>query len=380
MRVLLAIPWKNVHPTGGVNVIVRTLGRYFHEAGDQVAYLATGEGTAVEKTALDGNTLFRVPMRRPPGRSTPLRGRLAYWLYFPLTAWRIAAILRRAKIQIVNLHFLMDTWLYFMFLRRLLRFQVVLSLHGSDVMGPDGPRNLRLLASWSNTIDCLILCSEAFREQTISPRSPLWTKSVVILNGLDPSSIPCPRSSNSTRPSVTCVAHLQQHKAPDLLLRAFREIAEEFPTLQLDFVGDGPLREHLESLARDWGIAHRVRFWGDVPREKALSLIASAKVFCLPSKRESFGLVVLEAMFSGVPVVATRVGGIPEIVRQEIDGLLVEPDAPDALAAALRRVLKEDSLREKLIHSAKQRALETFHVNRFVLEYREKLLQLLKGS
>jgi glycosyltransferase involved in cell wall biosynthesis len=286
-------------------------------------------------------------------------------------------VIRRESIQIVNVHYFFGPWKYFLYLRRILPFRLVVSLHGGDVLGVDAGDNIEYLERWSGAIDRLVFCSDAFRQQVLRPGSRLREKSSVVLNGLDIDPAPEGQATSFKRVYIACVAHLHEHKGQDVLLRAFKELGDFHSGLELDLVGDGPFRGELEALASELGIRERVNFRGRVSRETALEFMRGARAVCLPSRRETFGLVVAEAMLLGVPVVATTVGGIPEIVRHEIDGLLVPPDDPRRLGEALQRVLTDEPLRERLTEAGGRRARESFSAARFAADYRRMFSTLL---
>src|SRR4029079_19216509 len=111
---------------------------------------------------------------------------------------------------------------------------------------------------------------------------------------------------------------------------------------------DGPLRGELEALTRSLGIWERVRFLGRKGRPQVADLMQRCEMFVLPSRAEPFGIVLIEAMACRKPVIATRVGGIPEIIEDGQNGILVEPDNPEKLAEAIIRVLKNRDLQTSL--------------------------------
>jgi glycosyltransferase involved in cell wall biosynthesis len=146
------------------------------------------------------------------------------------------------------------------------------------------------------------------------------------------------------RPLAVNVAAFTREKDHETLLRAAALVARQAPSLHWAIAGDGPLRTHLEKLAGDLGVAERIHFtgWLDDP----LPLVAAARLFVLSSTAEGMGTVLLDAMALGVPVVATRAGGIPETVA---DGaLLVPPGSVEELAAAVVQVVGDQSLRARL--------------------------------
>lgn len=141
---------------------------------------------------------------------------------------------------------------------------------------------------------------------------------------------------------VLFVGQLVPIKGVEFLLDAWIQLARE-GRLDADdllcLVGDGPLRQSLEARARAGGIADRIRFVGMVPQTDVARWVAAASLLCLPSRNEGTPNVVVEALASGVPVVASRVGGIPDLVREGESGLLVPPGDVPALSAALARGL-----------------------------------------
>ncbi|MDX1390510.1 MAG: glycosyltransferase, partial [Acidobacteriota bacterium] len=136
-----------------------------------------------------------------------------------------------------------------------------------------------------------------------------------------------------------CLAILVPVKGHSDLLRAFRAVHETCRDARLALLGDGPLRAALEEQTRRHGTSAAVRFAGHVPYERVPDWIAAADALVLPSLNEGTPLAALESLTSGRPVVGTRVGGIPEVVRDETLGRVVGPGDPEALAAAMREVL-----------------------------------------
>jgi glycosyltransferase involved in cell wall biosynthesis len=144
------------------------------------------------------------------------------------------------------------------------------------------------------------------------------------------------------------VGRLTRQKALDVALRAVAAV----PAARLLLVGDGPLRGELERLGRELGIAERVRFLGTRPRTEVLSYLAAARAAILTSAWENLPHAAVEALAVGVPVVATSVGGVPEVVHDGVNGLLVPAGDVDAVAGAVRRLLEDETLRTQLAAAA----------------------------
>jgi len=163
------------------------------------------------------------------------------------------------------------------------------------------------------------------------------------------------------------VARFHPVKDQATLLEAFALVAARLPDVDLLLVGDGPLRPDLERQTASLGIVDRVRFMGvrrDVP-----AVLAATDVFCLPSVSEAASLTLMEAMAAGLPVVVSDVGGNPEIVRAEREGLLVPRRDPEALAGALARMLQTPELAARCGRAGAIRAREVYRLDRTIQRY-----------
>lgn len=174
---------------------------------------------------------------------------------------------------------------------------------------------------------------------------------------------------------LVCVARLDHHKGIDILLRALSSLTKLKP--KLDLVGTGPEERELRRIATELNLNDRVRFRGHLDRPSVAAILACAIALVLPSRSDNLPLAILEAMQAGLPIVATRVGGIPEEVRHEEEGLLVPPEDPVALAEALTRIICDSELRRRLGAAARARAA-TFTWERTAEQY-ENLYESLRG-
>jgi glycosyltransferase involved in cell wall biosynthesis len=162
-------------------------------------------------------------------------------------------------------------------------------------------------------------------------------------------------------PRVVCAGRLVPDKGFDLLLAAFAEVAEEFPDVQLDVAGDGPERSSLHRLATSLGIADRVRFRGWVRANSMPGFYGRALISVLPSPmNEGLPTVLLEAALAGCALIGTDVGGIRDIVHPDRTGILVPPNDPDALADALRTLLRDPEKAQRLGAEAQAEARAHF--------------------
>jgi len=149
------------------------------------------------------------------------------------------------------------------------------------------------------------------------------------------------------RPLILYLGRLHPQKDVATLIKAMTHMTSRPGTLAV--VGDGPDRARLERLAERLGLASRVHFTGFVPHAEVGAVLRQADVMAVPSSYEELGSVVLEALSAGVPVVATDIGGIPEVIRHRETGLLVPPRDPATLASAIAEVLADSQLRDQLV-------------------------------
>ena len=148
---------------------------------------------------------------------------------------------------------------------------------------------------------------------------------------------------------IVSLRRLDPSKGVDVLIRAFAQIADNFPNLQLVIAGAGTERKTLEDLVMQLSVNRRTIFLGSVPLARGISLLKGAALTAVPSRSEGGGLVNVEAQAAGCPVVASRVDGIPEYVIDGRSGLLFEPGNAEDLAAKLKLLLTDKNLRDALI-------------------------------
>ncbi|MBY0459605.1 MAG: glycosyltransferase, partial [Gemmataceae bacterium] len=182
-------------------------------------------------------------------------------------------------------------------------------------------------------------------------------------------------------PDRRYLIHVARHhpvKDQPTLIRGFARAAADLPGVDLLMVGDGPLRPELENLAVESRVPNRVKFLGiraDIPE-----LMRAADAFALTSVSEAASLTLLEAMASGLPVVVTGVGGNPEIVRHEVEGLLFPRGDVEKCADAIKRVLRDSGLATRLGAAGRARAVERYQLGRTVDECYKLYMRLTGGD
>ncbi len=181
-------------------------------------------------------------------------------------------------------------------------------------------------------------------------------------------------------PSLLTVARInkvENFKGHDVVLRALPRLLERYPDLVYDVVGDGDARPELEQLARSLGVADAVRFRGIVSDKQLSTIYADASVMVMPSAREGFGFVFLEAMAHGTPAIGGNIDAAPEVISDGETGFVVDPYSVDAVAAAIDRVLGDHGLRERMSRAAVARAHAHFGFERFRTQLIDQLAEVV---
>ncbi len=171
---------------------------------------------------------------------------------------------------------------------------------------------------------------------------------------------------------ITSIAELHERKGQKYLIEAIPNLIEEYSNIKIVFIGEGKERKNLEKLVKKLKIEKHVTFTGrqkDIPQ-----LLKASDIFVLPSKREAFGLVNLEAMLIPLAIIASNVGGIPEIVKNGETGILVQPKNSDALSKAIKKLIASPELRKKMANAGHKRILENFDAKIMAQNY-EKVYQ-----
>ena len=177
---------------------------------------------------------------------------------------------------------------------------------------------------------------------------------------------------------ILFLSALYSFKGPHILIKAMPKIVKEASDTELVFVGKGVMREELEMLSKKLGVENNVKFVGfvDDSFKKAL-YYKSADIFTFPSFLEIFGIVNLEAMACGIPIVASKIGGVPDVVKDDENGLLVPPKDSEALADAVIYLLKNEDVRERMGKNGREK-IKDYSWKRITEETEKVYLSLIK--
>lgn len=218
--------------------------------------------------------------------------------------------------------------------------------------------------------DCVIVLSEEWRDYFAANVCEA-SKIEVLHNAVSLPSISC---TPSLHKNVLFLGSLDARKSPDVLLRASRKTLETFPDVKLVFGGDGDV-SHYRNMAEDFGIGDRCEFLGWVSGDDKEKLFKQAGIFCLPSKNEGMPMSVLEAMAHGIPTIATRVGGMPQVIDDGVNGFLIGVDNERKLSELLLNLESSADLRLNIGFNARKKIANDFcvedSVKRLVTLYRK---------
>jgi len=181
-----------------------------------------------------------------------------------------------------------------------------------------------------------------------------WEKFRLVRCGLEMEKLPHANPNRRDPKTIISVGRLCSDKAQAGLLIAFSRLAQRHPQAKLRFVGDGPDRAELEALARSLGIDKQTTFLGRLPERETLKEISEAGIFVLPSFWEGLPVAIMEAMALGIPVITSRIAGVPELVVDGENGLLFAPANWEELASQVARLLEDPALGERLAGAARQ--------------------------
>ena len=358
---------------GGSGVVATELGKWLARNGHRVHFISSEApfrlgsyqpGVTFHAVHTPGYPLFREPQ------------------YLLSLTNRIVQVSRDVGLDVVHAHYAIPHAAAAYLAKQILTAQGgsrvpknITTLHGTDItiLGSD-PSYSETVAFCIEGSDAVTAVSESLKQDTYRELH-VRTAIEVIPNFLD-----CEVHRRKFDPDlrmrfcppdrfthlVIHVSNFRPVKRVDLVIEVFRRIAERLPA-RLLLVGSGPELDRARQLLRENALSERAEVLGE--QDQVVSLLSVSDLFLLPSAQESFGLAALEAMACEVPVVASRVGGLPEVIEHGVSGLLHAPDALDDMAGSALRLLGNEDWRRAMGRAARQRVVERFDATRIVPQY-----------
>jgi len=291
----------------------------------------------------------------------------------------IVGIVRRYNLEILHAHFAWSSGFAALLARNEVNLPLVVTLHGADILTETSiGYGVRLCPQVNDAVeqvlknaDRVIVASNYVYNEALKTGCPR-SKLICIPNGvdvyrfrpnLDRSIIRRQLDIRNGDPMILTVrAHVPKNGI-EFLLRAAPMVIGKHPNAKFVVVGDGPLLEYHKALAERLGVAHRVFFSGYVPECMLPYYYAAADVSVVPSVVEAFGLVVIEAMACAKPVIGSRVGGIPDMITDGTNGLLVNPKDPEALTEKICYLIENPKVAGEIGINARKSAEEEFSIS-----------------
>ena len=363
----LAIPW-DTSVTGGVSQVVLNLAESLarHGAYRPIVIVQDWAAARPRREMRDGILHVFVRLRAAPDAAArPLRR-----LLHPLLAWKeslpLHGLMREFNIAVMNVHYpTLEAEALALGPRCAGNAKIIFSLHGLDIreIGRRGADNRRRYVRMLAAGQAVVAVSNSFANTVATDLAPeIAGKLSVIHNGVSAGML-CRDHRAAELPSryILNVGTFEEKKGQRYLLAAFAAIAADYPDLRLVMAGrPADALDALVEQRRRLGLTERVVMLQNVPHREMGALFASATLFCSSSLMESFAIAPLEAGLFSLPVVACKVDGIAEVIRDGTDGLLVEPRDPARLAAAFRAMLDHPARSRAMADSLHRRVTHEF--------------------
>jgi glycosyltransferase involved in cell wall biosynthesis len=380
---VFVVPW-GLHHVGGVNQVVINLCRETTSAAELRPLVMVSDWSALRpvERVTDGRLTVYARLWSPWSDNGSIMALVKWIIASPVYLAMLAWFCHRRRVVAFNFHYASLIAFPIAVLRffRLYRGALILSFHGLDLRAARTAGRVegalwRFLISQATAV---VGCSHAFSAEVSVFAGKRASRVHTVLNGLDVDHFVSDVDRTEGLPAalqgrefVLSVATFEHKKGLDVLVRAFTTLRQGRPGLALVLVGrPGEAEPGLRALANDLGVADDVFFCTNVPHRRVPLFLEHASVFCLPSRSEPFGIAILEAGAYRLPVVASRVGGIPEIVDDGETGLLVEPGDSDALASAVGRLLRDRKFASSLGERLHRRVRADFSWRRAYQQYR----------
>lgn len=334
----------------------------------RLTYYIKADGPKGALLAL-GSALLRRPIATLKGLIFALRlggtdlVKVGFGLFYFIEALMVGRWMRRARIDHLHVHFATPASMVGLICKRIFPIGFSFMVHGPDEFY-DAP-GYRLTEKIEGA-DFVLAIGTYARSQLmkLSPPSS-WHKFDVCPLGVDPQRFqPVEPRERPQPPEVICVGRLVPAKGQHILVQAIAKLRNGGTEVRLRLVGDGPDRPSLERQVAELGLADRVIFEGAVNLDQVQALYRNADIFALASFAEGIPIVLMEAMAMEIPCVTTRITGIPELIRDGIDGILVAPSDDDELADAIARLARDPALRRRIGRAGRERVIDKYHLGR----------------
>ena len=345
---------------GGSGVVATELGKHLAAHGHAVAFLSYASPLRLSHLPP------RVCFHEVTIEEYPLLKEYPYTLAL---ASKMVEIARSHDLQVIHAHYAIPFAAAAILARQMapeLDLKVVTTLHGTDITLVGNNRSFKPVTAWAiEKSDVVSSVSQYLKDETY--RTFEVKKDIdVIYNFVDPDRYPPRDVDDGGRPTITHISNFRHVKRTRDVIEVFRRVVEKIDA-KLVLVGDGPDFSEATYLIHDYGLTDRVASYGVI--DEVEEVLAASSLFLLPSESESFGLAALEAMAAGTPVIATRAGGIPEVVLDGVTGYLADVGDVGAMARHAIDLLGNPEKLRAFSEAGVKRTAEVFHYRKIVEQY-----------
>lgn len=379
--ILFYLPWS-FDLLGGVDVVVDRLYNGLANSGATECYIGLQSWSEFGYKKGFGDRYFAYLNFPEPPKVNSIINWARYLLTLLHRLPKTIQTLRSLQITTINAHFATANLFTIALLKklRLWRGKILISFHGSDVKSID--KNSWIWKFISTETNEYICCSEFLARQVAEIAIFANSTAHTIHNGIKcedfRSLVDTNPLKNANRPYIINIGTYIPLKGQDILLHAFKEVISQFPEFRLIFVGgrdNGDWLEKIASISRDLNISESVYFKENLSQRDVANLINGALCMAHPSRREAFPLVLLEAGSLGIPVIASNVGGISELIEDQKTGILVEPEDVKGLVAGINSLIIDEEKRRNLGCSLKKNIENNFSAGQMC----EKYIRIIKS-
>lgn len=380
--ILIVSPWLYPIDKGGVGLSVRTLIEALQPSLNVCVLVPDWTASPAIDTVVDGLEVRRMALPLPYGGGNWFKQLVNFVLRSPSCLMSLRRYIRQRQIDLIHINYPISSFYYFKILGRLMNIPYVITVHGSDVVNQEN-ENLadRILKRNLLRGTSRVVAVSQFLRGKVDEFVPNSSQAAVIYGAV---------SMERERLGATAIRLPERYfvtvggfvpvKGQDILLRAWAQLPAEAKDVAIVLVGDGELGPRYHILVEQLGLSECVHFAGILDNREARAIIEEAIAVVIPSRSEGLSLVALEAGLAGTPVIASRVGGLPEIVTDGVSGLLVPPEDPMALADALACIALDPQFAGRLGAALKTDVRKRFRVDQLAASYTKLYADVLRDA
>lgn len=370
MRIAIIVSSFLPSAMGGTQIATYNIAKFLSDRGHEVHVITIKDRKEKKFEIMENFYVHRIKFTR---LFTYTFGEMLYYL-------KILFIVKKSNIEVIHVQMIRHGRAGVL-IKKLAGIPFVVSPQGSDIYKSSIYFKKTIAKFVFKNADVVIALTNNMKKEI----QKIYKRKVVIVpNGvdirqfenLDKGKIRKELKISKQKKVILFVGRLHSIKGVKYLIQAIKIILNKDKNVKLLIVGDGDERKNLENLCKNLNLENHVTFVGEVSPEKVPKYMVASDIFVLPSLSESFGIVNIQAMYCGLPIVATNVGGIPENVIDQINGFLIEPRNEYQIAEKVILLLNNNELREKISENNKEKA-SNYSWER-VVEKLEKLYETIK--